>query len=397
MSTRTRRNIGAALAAGLAIGGAVALTSTSASGAEEADLFNYDATLTIDLAERDGTVLLDDKVDNSKDDSEIIQTGNPCAAILPLSGELLQFVANDGASSNDTVQVKDSAMGILTGNTSCGSSNARTINKNESLTIELGPYFDSLDVVAESVTLKFDRFQRGDLKVGFDGATPTEPEGVTGYPGELVLTPSGGFTSMTVTSTANNNAGVSVLDGTSFDLTSTFDRAVFCGEQASDTATGEIATTAVFLRAQNGDKNGAIDCEDVGVTIEIQNHQVFWDNAIVGVDGNPQDVAGLVTVNFTPIPTAGKTQAQIDDILNREIDYDADGPAPFTDSLWCLSFTENMDGTITATQPIIGVGTPGANMDGAAPWCEVENDTELIDGEIHQTITLFGNGDPYFR
>jgi hypothetical protein len=385
------------LVAGLAIGGAIALTSTVASGAKDADPSNYEATLTINLTDRDGTVTLDDKGDDANDDSEVIETGNPCAAILPLSGRLLQFVANDGASpSTDTVQVRDSAIGILTNNTSCGSANAGTINKNESLTIDLGPYFDSAGVVAESVTLKFDRFQRGDLKVGFDGATPTE-RAVDGYPGELVLTPSGGFTSMTVTSTANNNAGVSVLDGTSFNLTSEFDFAVFCLEQASDSTTGEIATSAVFYRAENGTKTKGKACEDVGVTIEIQDDQVFWDNAIVGVTGTDQDVAGLVTIDFAPIPTAGKTQAEIDDILNREIDYDADGPAPFTDSLWCLSFTENLNGTITAKQPNIGVGTDGANIDGTAPWCEVENNSKLMDGFIHQTITLFGSGDPYFR
>lgn len=400
MATRTRRTLGTVMVAGLAIGSAVALTSTSASGVEGPTPIESDGTLTINLTDGEGEVEL--LVDGTTT-TEPIQTAQPCAAIEPLSGTLLQFVANDGNVSADTVQIRNSGLGISTSNTSCGNSNAGTINKSESLTIELAPNITSQGLVAESVTLNVDRFKRGDLLVGFDGGPLTQvPVGtaegeLSGYPGTVILTPAAPFTTMTVSSTANNNAGVSVVDGTSFDLTSPFAFAVFCEEEVSDDATGEIATSATFFRAQNGEKSDDFPCEDVGVNIEIQDDRVFWDNATVGVDGNPQDVAGIVTIEFAPIPTAGKSQADIDAILDREIDYDAEGPAPFTDSLWCLSFTENADGTISAAQPNIGVGTPGANADGTAPWCEVENDSQLINGEIFQTVTLFGSGDPYFR
>ncbi len=425
MIAGTRRNIGAVLAVGLAIGSAVALTSSGASGQEPppettADPTAFEGTLTIDLADRTGQVLLDEGSDGIVDRSEEIETAQPCAAIRPLSGDLLQFVANDGTSLADTVQIDDSALGISSDNSNCGNSNAGTINRSESLTIELGPYFDPLGVSAQSVTLNVDRFQRGDLKVGFDGATPQEvplggdPGELSGYPGTVVLTPETPFTSVTVTSTANNNAGVSIEDLTSFELTSEFDFAVDCQEQVSELGdTGESFTSAVFFRGENGPKTSA-ECVDVGVTVEIQDagdpgvtdDRVFWVNSTVGVDGGPQDVTGLVTITAAPIP-ATTSPAQIDALLDREIDYDAEGPAPYTDLLWCESFTQS---TITApenpaeslvvldaTQPFIGIGTPGANVDGTAPWCLVADDRVLDGGAIFQTITLFGSGDPWFR
>ena len=398
--------------AGLSIGGAVALTWTSASGDEltTADETAFEGTLTIDLVDRTGLVLLDQGSDGTVDLAEPIQTSQPCAAILPLSGNLLQFVANDGTSpSSDTVQIKDSALGVSTSSSSCGNANAGTINKNESLTLVLGPYFDSLGVSAESVTLNVDRFQRGDLKVGFDGAAPQVVDVAGGFPGTVVLANGGTpFSSITVTSTASNNAGVSVGDLTSFALTSEFDFAVDCQEQVSELGdSGESFTSAVFFRGENGTKTSG-PCVDVGVTVEIQDatdagvteDRVFWVNSTVGVDGTPQDVAGLVTIVAAPISTAGNTQAEIDAILDREIDYDADGPAPYSELLWCESFTVSVPpGPIvfTAIQPFIGDETPGANGDGTAPWCKVADERALSGNDIAQTITLFGSGDPWFR
>ncbi len=138
---------------------------------------------------------------------------------------------------------------------------------------------------------------------------------------------------------------MSLKGGTIFNLAvlaeGEFDYAVDCGEPVTDPGgTGEIASNATFYRAQ--DNKGAQQCTDeVGVTVEILADRVYWNNASVGVNGIPQNVAGLVTVNWAPIATSlGPVEVQAR--LAREIDYDAEGAAGFVPVQWCSSFVENL-------------------------------------------------------
>jgi hypothetical protein len=141
-----------------------------------------------------------------------------------------------------------------------------------------------------------------------------------------------------------------------------------------------------------------VPCAQVGAIVEIQDDdggRVFWNNAVVGIDGTIQNVAATITIDWAPVPVADA------DRLDREIDYDADGPAPYSELLWCTSFSQSVDMagkvTLTGVAPNIGVGTPGANADGTAPWCLVSNDEDLNGNLISQTQVLYGSGDPWMR
>jgi hypothetical protein len=127
---------------------------------------------------------------------------------------------------------------------------------------------------------------------------------------------------------------------------------------------------------------------------------VFWDNSFVGVDGvTPQAVQGTVRIEWAPVFIGGLTQAEIEAILDREIDYDAGGPAPATDTLWCDSFTNESDFDLPFYDG------PGANADDTAPWCLVSDErvltnrtnpeTGLSEPAIVQVEKLAGKGDPW--
>jgi hypothetical protein len=223
------------------------------------------------------------------------------------------------------------------------------------------------------------------------------------------------FTSITIASTSTRaNEGVSIANGTTFDLVTlgdgTFEVAVDCGEKVTEIGgAGDVAKSAVFLRGQNEVKGTeTTTCEDVGVVVEVLPSdeagpgRVYWDNSFVGVGGTPQRVQGTVTIEWAPVFTAGKTTPQINEILDRQIDYDGPGLlAGFTDTLWCVSFTNESTFTLPAYPG------PGANADGTAPWCLVSDERVLTnvdpDGDgpllpqpaIIQTETLAGKGDPW--
>jgi hypothetical protein len=425
-----RRVFGAAVT-GMIVVGIVGVTSFSASGesanetTDPVPLAPY-GTLTIDLNGRSGSYKLVDpdgkviQLETPNANPETIVTGPPCAAVQPGTGRLLRLTPNpvSPTSASDTVQLRDSAIGVNTGNTSCGTSNAAVISRSEQLKIELGDVLPD-GVQIKSASLQVKKLRSGNLRyvldTGFSGQAT-----ISQNPQQVLVAPTINseadlFTSITLESTSTkDNEGLSIFTGTSFELLapSEFEFAVDCGEKVTvigageevDDETGEvikeadIAQSAVFLRGENGVKSG--ECVDVGVIVEIQDDttpgvtedRVFWNNAKFGVDGTtPQDVQGLLTIVWSPVADLAE--------LEREIDYDGfNGPAPYTDVLWCESFSQTSETTFTGVLPPIGVGTPGANLDGTAPWCLVSNEEVLNSaGEIVQTQVFYGSGDPTIK
>ncbi|MGA9278899.1 hypothetical protein [Ilumatobacter sp.] len=414
--------------AGVLVAGTVGLTSLTASG-ESIEATDPVAgplgTLTIDIGHRDGTVTLD--LLDGRTFSQPLMTEKHCAQVgyqpvTPASdstGNLVNFTASavGSASSTAIVQLHARALGINTrGN--CGIS-GHVIGPGELLGIELGSFFEQFwsdpatpSVFAASAEVKIEKWLNlsGSLTVGYDGGAQGDPVSVARGGATVELQPPDPFRSVTLGSTSRwPLVGLAVGSRTTLDLigpSTDFEVAVECGEQVTEIGdTGEIATSAVFLRGENGtNPDKPIDaCEDVGVIVEIEDgadpgvseDRVYWNNAQVGVGGTAQQVAGTMSIEWTPVDVGDIA------MLDRKIDYDADGAAAYTDVLWCESFSQstNVDGnvTFTAVLPQIGIGTAGANADGTAPWCLVADDRELVGGQITQTQVYFGSGDPWAR
>ncbi len=185
-----------------------------------------------------------------------------------------------------------------------------------------------------------------------------------------------------------------------------FEVAVPCssdGIPADDVATtGPAAQAATFTRGDNNDGDGGVtnDCQNIGVTLQIDDEGVFLDKGTVGIgpDGTVQDVNSTLLINWTPLDTSSPT---LNADLDREINFfPGEGSVfdIFVPVQWCLSSLD-VDGTLTAMHPAAPpelAGAPGFT-DGEVPWCLVSNTEELIDGKIVQEQLYHGKGDPRMR
>lgn len=428
MLGKTSRTIGALAAMGLVVAG-VAATSLPASGQTVPEatqpVFAPYGTLTINLTDRVGTYTLDLAGDVTNPVPEPILASQPCAAVLAGTGNLLRLTPNPASATKDadTVQIRDSAVGVNTGNTSCGSSAAAVIARNEQLKIELGPAIP-VGVYVKSASLRVTQLKRGDLQVRLDDRTMGSPITISQSPQTVPVAPpintrADLFRSITLQSTSTrDNEGLSVFNGTSFELVTldpNFEVAVNCGEQVTQTATAGIATKAVFFRGENAIKPGIVPqpaCSDVGASVAIRGSgptypdgAVFWDNSRIGIDGSVQAVRATITIDWAPVADPAK--------LDRQIDYDGDGlAAGFVPTLWCVSFASPTDGVLplypnvnqpAMPAPVIAPTPRPGNAAGAVyidgkwrvPWCLVSDSRVLqSDGKIKQTEVLFGSGDP---
>ena len=401
MSGNTKRRFGAVAITGLVIAGVVGFTSMSASGEPPPEasgpvVIQY-GTLTINLTDSAGSYVVKDPA-GQVIQTETIQTSQPCATVAPGSGNLLVLAPT---SASDTVQIRNSAFGVNTGNTSCGSSSAAVLSGAERLTVTLGPDLINAGVSAKSAALRVTQLKKGNLRVALDGTALGSATTISQSPQTVTVAPADDFTSITLASTSTkDNEGLSLFNGTTFELVQTdpnFEVAVDCGETVTQIGgDGTIATNAQYFRGENGEKQvGA--CAQVGAIVEIESDdggRVYWNNATIGINGTTQDVAGTITINWAPVAAMNASE------LDRQIDYDGPGAAGYTDVLWCESFssTADVNGKVTfdaVLPPYTGVG---ANSNETAPWCLVSN-VEVLNGngQIVQTQVYYGNGDPWAR
>ena len=255
MGGSAKRRIGGLAITGLVIAGVVAVTSPSASGgtAPEASgpvLTDY-GTLTIGLNNATGQykVVLDPTA-AAANVEQVIGATQPCATVTPGVGSLLKFTPNQGSLS-DTVQIRNNAFGVNTGNTSCGSSAAAVISGSELLKIDLGSALTGsaapVQVFAKSAALNLTRVKTGNLTLGFNGGSQGSSipfSGTVNVTPAEITTADDLFTSITIGSTSTKaGEGLSVATGTSFELVTLdpdFEVAVDCGEQV--TQLGATAT-----------------------------------------------------------------------------------------------------------------------------------------------------------
>ena len=144
MGGNTRRRLAGVAITGLVIAGLVGVTSMSASGADpvraEGLVTVPYGTLRIELnnATAQYKVEFEPAVGVADLVSQPIGATQPCATVTPGVGSLLTFAPTPGSTTVDTVQIRNNAFGVNTGNTSCGSSAAAVISGSERLKIDLG-------------------------------------------------------------------------------------------------------------------------------------------------------------------------------------------------------------------------------------------------------------------
>lgn len=421
------------MAAGLAIGGAVALTSPSASGGDFPEatdpIFQPYGTLTITVGDRDGLLTLDyddTRFPGKADVTQAIVTEQPCAQVGfgPLvgadpadpgfSGTLLALtpIVGGTTTADDTVQLPDDGIGVNSG-TNCGNP-AGVISVSERLVIEPGSFLNpdpsATNVLIGSADLVLGkRFNNsGDLVVEPADELLSNPIAVQRGVDTVTVTPAAPTPSLIIGSDSNRNErGLALQGPTVLELVTPsdeFEVAVDCGEQVTDVGDpGEIAELAVFVRGANDpDKQDpAVPCSQVGVTVEIETDdpntpededRVFWTNGFVSVeDGSDQATSGKITIFWAPADISSAGQPT-------QIDYDAEGPGDYVDAQFCESFSEapSLDGPLFTVDfpPYAGPG----NIGGEAPWCVVSR-TDVIngDGEVERTEVMVGKGDPWGR
>ena len=326
----SKRRIAGFAIASLVIAGVVGVTSLSVSGQTPSPppTVPY-ATLTINITDRAGSVtleLLDGKTYNQS-----ILTTQPCAtlALGPITdgtdtypGTLLDFtpIAGSGAS----VQIPGDGIGVESGQ-NCGTP-AGLLGPGEKLQMSLGTfaaYDTNEDTVGNEVTVG-----SASLEIGGRVRRPEGPQGQFRLRHDRVDVPGRGR------GVHRSGRGVHVehhhrIDGepeqpglslrgqTSFALVAPipYAEAVFCSDDpvpAEDVAeTGPAAQDATFTRGDNNAAGGGVTqegCDDIGVTLQIDEDGVFLDKGTVGIfTGEPQDVNATLEITWTPLDPENAT------------------------------------------------------------------------------------------
>ena len=414
-----RKTIGIGLAAGLVIASAVGLTSMTSAG-DGGNVMTPpsvpNGTVTIDLTDRAGTVTF---ALGTETFTQSLSVATPCSTLVsgpvldssgdPVDGveELLTFSATGPVGTDPNVQLPSDGLGVTDG-ANCGEP-AGKISPDETLTVALGDFFaDDIKVGAGSLSIGKTNRQDRSLLIEYDGETP---DGRNPIPidvgGEVVKLTGPEFRSITLASTANQSSrGLSLKSPTSFDLVAPlgFDAAVPCqGEvEAPSLAIGGAAESAKFFRGNNDDGTFNDDCEDIGVTLRIEDDFVLLDKGTTGIDtGAPQDVNATLTIVWAPVDPSDPTA------LDREINFfpnnSEDDPLNvYVPVQWCLSTSvvtlENGDTTVLADHPRGPTEPEGHPFAGEeVPWCLLSNFEELVNGEILQVQVYHGKGDPGFK
>lgn len=174
---------------------------------------------------------------------------------------------------------------------------------------------------------------------------------------------------------------------------------VNCGEIVNATST-ELAgsdsdgddsrvTQLAFLRLANKNQE---NCAPIGVTVSASDEtnldEAYFDHSAASASGVPQNVRARVKIVWT-VEMAGKSQAQIDAELSRDVLFAVDGqPAAVSN---CLDVPADVAGNeLDETSTALIVHPAGV------PWC-LMSDSRVVSGNtIIQTQYYSGNGDPRF-
>ena len=116
--------------------------------------------------------------------------------------------------------------------------------------------------------------------------------------------------------------------------------------------------------------------------------EAYFDHSTISASGAPQNVRARVKIVWT-VQMAGKSQAQIDEELSRDVLFAADSQPVAVSN--CLNVPVSV-----AANPLDETSTALIVHPADPPWC-LMSDSRVVSGNtIIQTQYYSGNGDPRF-
>jgi len=166
-----------------------------------------------------------------------------------------------------------------------------------------------------------------------------------------------------------------------------FDHALPCEGDVSATVIGGAAISAELHRGLNEGATTPDECEDIPVTLVIDDTGVLLRKSTTGLQtGAEQAVHAQLTITWAPIGPPAPVP-----LPARQIDFDGpEGTAfDFEDVQRCVGRDAEGDAIHPADARF---------PDGVLPWCLVDNDEQMLDdGSVVQVQVYDGSGDPYWR
>ena len=433
MITNNKTRWAGLAAAALLLTGTVGFGSSKAGAAGAADPADFVSSLPV------GWLALQLRTDASGVSSgKVLQYDNSAALIdtqtfsitrceVTTDGHLLQFTSSTGR-----VGIYNNGLGTKTkGN--CTPAEGRT-ETGETFTVKLGSKFGAAIAIDSSeldIEGKFSASLQWSAKIGTatiaTGSAPLSssndngPDSGTGdnsivavgtkgvatdnYTSVVLTTPvgefgldGGGDGLYPVHNSLGNNDSIFSLVSTS-----TFDYTVDCETTltASSTDIGpadsagvdSTVSAATYVRLANKNQS---DCATIGVTVRASDvnangapDEVFIDNSTTSALGVPQNVRARVKIVWV-VQTAGRTQAQIDAELAREVQFVEGGlkvPVANCTNVPASVWTEPFGALNPASTAVI-------NHPAGFPWCLMSDSRVVTNDTIVQTQYYSGNGDP---
>jgi hypothetical protein len=402
------------LAGGVAVAvaiGFVGAASLTASGADPppVELKQGRGTLALALSGSSGTVTFT-AVDGTEEVQQI-SANNQCR-VTSSGPELLTFMPS--ASGSPTVGLVNNGLGVRTKN-NCAVAEGR-IGEGQALGVALGEFFADPAIVVDVAELDIEGKFGASLHVTYDGNSTKEfplttdadngPDSSIGANTRVTIGSDANFRSVVLRAASGEvaldgggdasyqtylNAGqVGPLGqqlGTAasvYQLVSveTFDEAVDCLDEVSATLIGFAADSATFVRDLNDGAESPDDCDDIGVTFEIQDEGVLLRKSSIGLNtGQLEAVNATVEIVWTP-------QAAAMPLPVRQINFEGDANGTFEDVQWCSSYDASGE---TWIHPVRSDGSE-------VPWCLISDTaTLLVDGSVQQVQQYHGRGDPYWK
>lgn len=175
------------------------------------------------------------------------------------------------------------------------------------------------------------------------------------------------------------------------------------GINSTDTADSldSLVKSIRYVRFPNkGETACPAAADDLEIGVEVQAKQydtltklddVFVNNSSTSANGTAQAVRARLEIVWV-VETAGKTAAQVEAELARDIDVNPADATPEVPVVYC----QNVPAAVSFA-PLDPTVTSALVHPAGAPWCLI-SDTRVVNGTtIEQTQVYSGNGDPQWR
>ena len=167
------------------------------------------------------------------------------------------------------------------------------------------------------------------------------------------------------------------------------------------TGSDSLVSELQYVRFPNkGETVCPTGTSDLKIGVEIQASQydtttklddVFVNNSSTTASGIPQNVRARLKIVWV-VETAGKTAAQVEAELARDIDVNPSDATPGVPVVYC----QNVPSAVSAA-PLDPSVTAAVTHPAGAPWCLLQDSRQVVGTTIVQTQIYSGNGDPQWR